>query len=448
MDESPNAHLPSLSLSAKARRTQEAPISELISAAVGNPDLISFAAGLVDPMTLPVDLCARITQRIFSEVTRGRITLQYDTTIGLNSLRQKLLSHLESLEDKPASSMSLTPDDIIITTGSQQTLYLVSDVLVDPGDIVITANPSYFVYAGTLQSLGAEVLTAPVDDDGVQVEAIADLLARLARQNRLSRVKFIYCTSYYDNPTGLTLSLARRRRLLEVVRQFSRDHRILILEDAAYRELNYDGHGSLPSIKSFDADNRFTILTQTFSKPFAPGIKLGYTFMPQDLLNAVLRQKGNHDFGSANISQQIALETMSDGSYHHHVQVLQTQYQRKRDAMLDALKRYMPGHSGIHWTRPGGGLYIWLTLPEFIDTRRQGPMFQSCLERGVLYVPGEYCFHPDEQGRIPFNHLRLSYGHVAFDRIDDGIARLAGVVASLLEISENRQKTGMLGGVA
>jgi 2-aminoadipate transaminase len=431
-----------LALSAKALRTHEAPISALIAAAVANPHLISFAAGLVDPQTLPVEECAAITQRIFADRARGQATLQYDTTLGLKPLRQQLLAHLEKLEARHASEMKLSADDILVTTGSQQTLYLVADVLLDPGDIVITANPSYFVFAGTLQSLGARVLAVPVDEDGMDVEAAAALLEQLSDNGELERVKFIYCTSFFDNPTGLTLSLARRQRLLELVQQFSRSHRILILEDAAYRELLYDGEAA-PSIKSFDAENRYTILTQTFSKPFAPGIKLGYTACPPDLRDAILHQKGNHDFGSANLSQQIALETMRDGSYARHVEVLKVEYRRKRDLMLAALERHMAGphpdplpeyrerEKDIHWTHPHGGLYVWLTLPASIDTSRQGAMFQSCIERGVMYVPGDYSFQPDPNGHVPKNHLRLSFGQVAAEQINEGIARLASVVRSV-----------------
>jgi 2-aminoadipate transaminase len=326
--------------------------------------------------------------------------------------------------------MSLTADDIVLTTGSQQTLYLVGDCLIDPGDIVIAANPSYFVFTGTLQSLGAQVKTVPADDDGMDVEAVADLLASLERNGLLPRVKFIYCTSFFDNPTGLTLSLPRRKRMLEIARLFSRHHRILILEDAAYRELRYDGE-ALPSIKSFDEANEFTILTQTFSKPFAPGLKLGYTAMPRSLLEAVLHQKGNHDFGSANICQQIALEAMRDGSYSRHLEILRTEYRKKRDLMLGSLQRHMPNQ--VHWTHPHGGLYIWLTSPPFIDTSRDSRMFRECLSHHVLYVPGDYCFQPDETGQIPRNHLRLSFGQVAIEKIDSGIERLASVIKSLLQ---------------
>lgn len=430
MSSAPHSNEP-LSLSSKAKRTHEPPISFLMSAVITNPALVNFAAGLVDPSTLPVQPARQIADAILSDDARGRLALQYDTTSGLQALRRRVLEHVEALEGKPAASMSLSPDQVLVTTGSQQALYLIADVLIDPGDIVIAANPSYFVFSGALASLGAEIRTVPMDDDGMMVDEVETLLQRLERQNLLPRVKFIYCTSYYQNPTGLTLSESRRPRLLEIARKYSRDHRLLIVEDAAYRELRYDGP-ALPSIKSFDPYNRHTVLCQTFSKPFAPGIKTGYSLMPEDLLDACAQQKGNHDFGSANLCQQIALQAMTDGSYARHVQLLQQAYRAKRDTLLAALDRHMPRAAGIHWTRPEGGLYVWLTLPDAIDTSRQGSMFRAALDAGVIYVPGEFCFEPDAHGHRPRNYLRLSFGQVGGDLIEPGIERLAGVVREQL----------------
>jgi 2-aminoadipate transaminase len=426
---------PELALSAKARRTGEQPISFLMAAVQANPNLINFAAGLVDPLTLPVDTVRRIAQTIFATDARGRAALQYDTTLGLASLRRAALKHLEKLEQKSAADFGVSERDILISTGSQQALYLIGDVLIDPGDIVIAANPCYFVYTGTLASLGATVMPVPMTSDGIDVSAIEKLLGRLERENRLGRVKLIYTTSYFQNPTGLTLSADARPRLLEIVRRFSRSHRIMILEDAAYRELRYDGP-ELPSIKSFERENQHTILTHTFSKPFAPGLKTGYTAMPADLLEAVLHQKGNHDFGSASLTQHIAADALESGLYDQHVRLLCQSYRSKRDAMLDALKRFIPPSSGASWTHPSGGLYIWLTLANDLDTSRSSRLFQACVEKGVLYVPGEYSFQPvdgpaaDDRGFIPRNHMRLSFGQVAPDQIEPGIKRLAQAIAA------------------
>ncbi|HEY7115081.1 MAG TPA: PLP-dependent aminotransferase family protein [Tepidisphaeraceae bacterium] len=416
-----------LALSAKARRTGDSPINALIAAKLANPDLVNFAAGLVDEETLPVSEAAAITGRIFSDDRRGQRALQYGTTLGLRPLREQLIAHLERLDGRHVGDLGLSADDLLVSTGSQQALYLIADAMLDPGDIVITANPSYFVFTGALQSLGARVLAVPMDDRGMDVDAVERLLGDLERRGELARVKFVYCTSFFDNPTGLSLSTPRRQKLVQVVGQFSRDHRILILEDAAYRELRYDGE-PLPSIKSFDPDNQFTILTQTFSKPFAPGIKLGYTAMPADLLEQVLHQKGSHDFGSSNVCQEIALEAMTDGSYAQHLELLKAGYRRKRDATLTALSVHLTESAELHWTRPDGGLYVWLTLPPRVDTSREGRLFDRCVKYGVLYVPGAYSFHPDATDRVPSHHMRLCFGQVRMEEIAPGIERLAEAI--------------------
>jgi 2-aminoadipate transaminase len=166
-------------------------------------------------------------------------------------------------------------------------------------------------------------------------------------------------------------------------------------------------------------------------------LKLGYTAMPADLLEAVLHQKGNHDFGSSSLAQHIALEAMRDGSYEAHVQVLQNAYRLKRDEMLAALERSMPKNAGISWTHPNGGLYVWVTLPKQIDTSRGSEMFNACLDAGVLYVSGAYCSQP-EAGELPKHQLRLSFGQVAREQIAPGIDRLAGVVRRLLAAGSAR----------
>lgn len=424
-------NLAPLTLSSKAQRTREQPISFLVTTALQNPHIINLAAGLVDPLTLPVDECAAISKRLFSDVNRARSALQYDTTLGLQPLREELVKHIAEMEQVEPSRLGFSAEHIVLSTGSQQALYLVGDALLDPGDIVIAANPSYFVYAATLVSLGARVLAVPMDADGMDVEAVDALLKRIHREGQLSRVKLIYCTSYFDNPTGLSLSMPRRRRLMEIVRSYASRQRIILHEDAAYRELRYDGK-SMPSMKTMDPENQFTILSLTFSKPFAPGLKLGYSAMPTDLLHAVLQQKGNHDFGSANLTQNIALEAMRDGSYQKHVELLVSAYRSKRDSILGALDRLMPSGSGVSWTRPHGGMYVWITLPAHIDTSRDGRMFKAAVEAGVLYVPGEYCFQPDEAGHVPKNNLRLSFGQVDPAAIGPGIERLARVIRAEL----------------
>ena len=413
----------------KAQRTGEAPISYLIALAKANPNLISFAAGLVDPMTLPGEQTAAIVRDLLADPARAREVLQYGTTNGHHALRQALVDHVARLDNKPAAAMSLTADSVVVTTGSQQSLYLIGDVLLNPGDIVIAESPTYFVFAGVLESLGVTVMGVPMDAGGMAVEEVDKLLHRLELRGDLPRVKFIYCTSYFQNPTGLTLAEDRRPRLVEIAKKYCKHHRIFVLEDAAYRELNYDGP-SLPSIKSFDPDNQFVVSSYTFSKPFAPGIKTGYSLMPPELAVKVLEQKSNHDFGSSHLAQHIAYEALRGGVYASHLKTIHAGYIAKRDAMLAALQKYMPQHDDIQWTKPQGGLYVWLSLPKDVDTSRNGPLFDACLKEGILYVPGEYCFQPDESGHLPQNHMRLCYAVTPLEQIEPGIERLAKVIAS------------------
>ena len=418
----PTDALPPIAWSAKARRTHAAPISELIAVARANPQLISFAAGLVDPATLPIVEVAAIAQRIFGDDARARDALQYGTTVGDRALRESIVAHLAQLDHAPLPGV--TADHVIVTTGSQQALYLLADVLLDPGDVVIVEAPSYFVYAGALASFGARLVPVPMDSGGLDVDALDATLARLADAGDLPRVKAVYCQPYFQNPTGLTMSLARRRRLVDVVRRHSRSHRIVVVEDAAYRELRYDGE-DLPSVKSFDADNAWVASCYTFDKPFAAGVKVGYAVLPAELHARVFEQKGNHDFGSAHVCQQIVAEAMRDGSYAAHLSIVCDGYRTKRDAMLAALARHLPSDDAAAWTMPLGGLYVWLTLPAGVDTSRDGPLFAACLRQGVLYVPGEYCFSADEHGQVPQRHLRLCYAVTPIEQIEPGIARLA-----------------------
>lgn len=417
-----------LRLSRKALRTAQPPITQLISAALKDPSLISFAAGLVDEQMLPVSEMQEISAHAFDDPAGARSALQYGDTLGFRPLREMLLKHIESLEGKPAADMGLSAGHVLLTTGSQQALYLIADTLLDSGDIVIAASPSYFVYTGALASLGAKVIGIPMDEQGMRVDLVEQTLEDLAQRDLLHRLKFIYCTSFYQNPTGYSLSLARRKALLRLVRKFSplAGNRILIVEDAAYRELRYSGE-DLPSIKSMDRRNEYTVLTQTFSKPFAPGLRVGYTVMPDDLLEQVLRQKGNHDFGSPNVCQWLASQVMQSGAYARHLKELLAGYRKKRDLMLSALEREIR-HPGISWTRPDGGLYVWLTLPEGMSSGPDGQLIAACLQQGVIYVPGEYAFASAGRSAVPSHHLRLCFGQVPADRIHEGIARLSRAI--------------------
>jgi 2-aminoadipate transaminase len=286
------------------------------------------------------------------------------------------------------------------------------------------------VYAGTLTSLGAEVLSVPMDEQGMRTDLLEELLIDLDRTGRIERVKIIYEVTYYQNPSGLTLSTERRRHLVELARRFSRKHRILVIDDAAYREIRFDGP-TWPGLKRFDPENRFVAMCMTFSKSLSAGLKTGYAFLPDDLVDPFLQQKGNHDFGSCNFVQHVICRAMRDGVYHQHVEKVRQAYRVKRDATLEALEQHMGDLAGqVTWTRPNGGMYVWLSLPECINTGRNHFLFRRCVEKGVLYVPGEYCY---VSAPVPTNKIRLSYGVQDPASIREGIRRLAEAVREAMD---------------
>src|SRR5262245_16852545 len=308
-------------LSVRAQRTGDQPISYYMQQAVENPHLISLAAGLVDYESLPAAEVNAALSDLLTRPESAQAILQYGTTQGYAPLREKLLARACAMDSLTPRDINTTVDDIVVTTGSQQLLYLLGELLLDPGDIVITEAPSYFVFHGTLDSLGVRTIAVPMDDDGMDTEALAEVLGRLDKAGDLERVRLIYTVDYFQNPSGRTLSLPRRRRLLELAQRYSRKQRIIILEDAAYRELRYEGP-DLPTIKSLDRTNSHVVLAMTFSKPLAPGLKTGYGLMPRDLVTPFLRLKGNHDFGSNNLTLHLLERLLENGAYDRHVAAL------------------------------------------------------------------------------------------------------------------------------
>jgi 2-aminoadipate transaminase len=416
-----------LKFSTKSVRTPASPISNFMERAIENPVLINLAAGLVDTASLPVEPIAEAAAKLLADPRKARAALQYGTTQGYTPLREKALKHVCSLDRVDADQIGATASDVILTTGAQQLLYLLSEILLDPGDIVITEAPSYFVYHSVLAGDGVRVLSVPMDDDGMQPAETARLLEGLDRAGELHRVKLIYTVDYFQNPTGLTLSQSRRRELFETVRRFRNRQRILIVEDAAYRELRYEGDDPA-SIKSLDARNELVVYAGTFSKSCAPGVKTGYALMPAELVEPMLRLKGNHDFGSNNLSQHLLNAFLEGETYGAHVRRLQVAYRFKRDAMLKSLEREFGDLPGAHWTRPRGGMFVWLTLPEGFETGPGGTLVESAVREGVLYIPGEFG-HVGEDGACPTNEIRLSFGDATIEQIEEGVRRLRRAVA-------------------
>jgi 2-aminoadipate transaminase len=423
--------LPDIRFSQRRQQAAEQSIAYLMQQGIENRDVISLAAGFVDETTLPVSLVREAIAEILTDDAAGHRVLQYGTTAGFSPLRDSLLEHLARLEKCSTSDLNLTADEVVVTSGSQQLLQHLSDVLFDPGDICLVAAPTYFVFLGTLNGVGARTIAVDTDQHGMRMDALEAELARLEQCGELHRVKMIYLVSSFENPSGMTLADDRRQQVVDIARRWSKEHRILILEDAAYRELRYEGEDG-PSIWSYDDSRQSVILAQTFSKSFSPGIRVAYGVLPRDLVRPVHDVKGNFDFGSSNLNQRIVAHALQSGRYQQHVAGLQSSYRVKRDAMLAAADEFFSDLPGVSWLRPQGGLYVWMTLPDEIETGFESPLFQrSSKSEGVMYVPGEISY----QSGSPLqrrSQMRLSYGVESPETIRDGMQRLSQAIRHVM----------------
>ena len=263
------------------------------------------------------------------------------------------------------------------------------------------------------------------------MDALEAELARLEEAGDLNRVKMIYLVSSFENPSGVTLADDRRKQVVEIARRWSKQHRILILEDAAYRELRYEGEDG-PSIWSYDEDRQHVILAQTFSKSFSPGIRVAYGVLPNDLVSAVHDVKGNFDFGSPNLNQRIVSHALQSGKYEQHVAGLQSSYRVKRDAMLAAADEFFSDLPHVSWLRPNGGLYVWMTLPDEIETGFESPLFQHATKtESVMYVPGEIAY-PKNSPLQNRSQMRLSFGVETSETLREGMRRLSQSVRHVM----------------
>lgn len=418
-------------LSQRSRWAKDQAISFLMQQAVENRDVISLAAGLVDEASLPVTECGQSFASLFSDPARGRSALQYGTTAGADSLREQLRLHLARQEHCSVDQLGVDASRFVLTTGSQQLLALVADALFDPGDICLVAAPTYFVFLGVLNGVGARAIAIDTDEHGMRTDALNAELERLNAAGELSRVKLIYLVSYYENPSGISLQTSRRREVVQIARRWSHGQRIFVLEDAAYRELRYDGE-ERPSAWSFDDNRESVILAQTFSKSFSPGVRVGYGVLPTELVGPVCDLKGNLDFGSANLNQHLLANVLASNRYVPHVDQVRAAYRTKRDAMLAALEREFNGVPGVTWLRPEGGLYVWLSLPDGIESGFASRMFHLAAKtHRVMYVPGELCY-PSGSHCQKKSQMRLSFGVQDVSGIAEGIKRLAAAVRDRL----------------
>jgi len=413
-------------LSVLGRRTAAPPISWLMKTALARPQLISLAAGFTDNATLPTAISRRLLDQILRSPRTGRPALQYGTTAGERHLRELTAAHLQKLDG--GHDRAHAPERTIITGGSQQFLYMTLEALCDEGDIVLVEDPTYFVFLSILQSRGIQARGVKLERDGLDLAHLETVLERLKKTGAIRRVKALYLVTYFQNPTGATTTLAKKRAVLQLLKRYERaaGHPLYLLEDAAYRELAFGRDAAPPTALTLPGGRDCVIYAGTYSKPFATGVRVGFGILPEPLYTAVLRIKGNHDFGTANLLQHLLARALATGAYDRHVAGIRKNYARKARVMQRALAEHFPANVEI-W-EPGGGLYFWARLPKAISAGMKSKVFQAALENDVLYVPGELCYAEDGWRRRPANEMRLSFGHASAANIRAGIARLGQVL--------------------
>ena len=414
------------SISRRAKQAAGQPISQLMGMALSNPNIISLAAGFVDNDSLPVTTTNLAAQKVLAAGETSKAALQYGSNNGDEQLRTLVLEQAIAMNhaaSDQAVNYQTTLEQVFITPGSNQLLYLIADTLLDPGDIILCASPSYFVFIGAVKNIGGRTIGVATDNNGIIPHSLEEALEQIERDGNLSKVKAIYTVPYFDNPGGTTLTAERGQQILDIARRWSRDHKIYVISDEAYRMLRYEGP-DVPSMHHWDPSLEHTIVAGTFSKSYSPGIRVGWGFLPTDLIGPLGDQKSNIDFGAPLLAQRIMATILEENLWLPHVEKLRGVYRQRCHAMLGALETHLGDVSGCHWHKTNGGLCIWLTLPEHIDTGMQGTFIKAAVEAGVLYVPGEFCY---ASGGEPANHstIRLTFGVQSAERITQGIGLLS-----------------------
>jgi 2-aminoadipate transaminase len=388
-----------------ARRTRLRGGAELSAILAGSPPgVLSMTGGFPNPATFPTDEVDELAARLVRQ--DAAVALQYTPVEGLASLRDYLLERQEQLQGRRPERAEL-----IVTSGGMECIALMCQALIDPGDTVVVEAPSYL---GALMAFGgaeADVVAIAMDHDGLRVDALQERLAAGLRP------KFVYTIPEYQNPTGRTLPLDRRRELVDLCRR----HRVLVFEDVAYRELSFDGE-SLPSLWSLAPD--VVLQAGTFSKTFFPGVRLGWATGPPDVVAELVAAKQNTDQCAGGLGQRLVEEYGRAGGFERHLPAARELYASHWAALSAALERHMPDE--VDWTEPKGGFLTWLTLPEDLDARAMRP---AALAAGVAYVPGPP-FHVGEGGH---NAMRLSFSHLTETELETAAERLASAVGDALE---------------
>ena len=376
-------------------------------AVASRPEIVSLAGGMPNLTALPMDLFASIVENLVRE--HGQEALQYGSGQGHPKLREQICDVM-ALEGIRAN-----PDDVLVTTGSQQALDLISRIFIDPGDVVLVEAPSYVGALGTFAQYEASVVHVEMDQDGLVPEALRQAIKTLRYQGR--RIKFLYLIPNYQNPAGVLLPAERRSEILDICRA----EKIFIVEDNPYGLLGFD-RPSPNAMRAEDSEN--VIYLGSFSKTIAPGFRIGWALVPQALREKLVIASESSILCPSNFSQMAISSYLADQPWRDQITSFCGLYKARRDAMLESLDTHFP--KSATWTRPAGGFYVWITLPPEIDTKAMMP---KAIAAKVAYVPGT-AFYADGLGSWS---LRLSYCHPTPERIRDGVKALSGVVNQEIE---------------
>ena len=404
--------------STNAKHMKKSVIRELLKL-TRRPEVISFAGGLPDPAAFPVDEVAEITAHVLR--TQGATALQYGPTEGDPKLKEELIAHHER-ED----GTQLRPENVLITVASQQGLDLTAKVFINRGDKVIVGLPTYVGGLGAFNSYGAEMIGIPLDDDGMRMDLLEDELERLRKKRQ--KPKFIYVVPDFQNPAGITMSESRRIKLIELAHKYD----VLIIEDSPYKELRFEGE-TQKSIFALDGTGH-VIGLHTFSKILFPGMRLGWIIGDEAVVQKLVIAKQSTDLCTPPFNQAIIAEFASRGLLTKVIENVKGIYREKREIMLNALDEHMPDLPGLSWTRPEGGLFLWVRLPESIDAEQ---LFYEAIEQDVAFVVGS-AFHCDGGGQ---HAMRLNFSYPTKENIVEGVKRLAGVIKNHKRVSKNVRNT-------
>ena len=394
----------------RAGKMRKSEIRELLKV-TQDPEIISFAGGLPNPLSFPIQDLKIIVQNVLNN--HGKVALQYGATQGINELREAIAERSR----KEGMTKGTAPDNIMITSGSQQALDAVGKIFLNPGDIAMVGLPSYLGGINAFRSYEANLVGVPLDKEGMQVDLLEEKIKELIKQDMA--VKFIYTIPTFQNPAGTVLPESRRKKLLDIAHEYN----LVIIEDDPYGKLRYDIPAIKP-IKAFDDEGR-VIYMSTFSKILAPGFRLAWIIAPEDVMRKLALCKQAQDLCTAPFSQYIAHEFIKSGSMDLHIMKICEMYKPKRDIMMDSMKKYFP--EGYICNKPKGGMFAWVTLPEQIDTEA---MFLDAFKEKVAYVHGK-AFCVDGGGS---SSMRLNFSYSTNEQLDIGMKRLGTVIERKMKV--------------